>query len=826
MTAIWARVRSDLRSSWGAAIATVLVVGLAGGLVVGAAAAARRTQTAFPRFLADTNSDSILVSPSSPFGLEKGGFDRAVAQLPAVSEAGLIAGVIVVGPLPAGGLPHSIEPSFSTNASVDGRALYRINQPKMIAGRLPNPNSPTEVFINPGLARMLHVTVGSRIPLATATSVPKGFPNVPPTPSNFTRLTVTVTGIGIGESGILPANVLDAQPEMDLTPAFYRTYSTRPGVLGYDGVEVHPKPGIDHTAFRRQVEDLARKMGVGPAFVIDSATHADQVRRTLLPQVTALWLFAALAGAGLILVAGLVLSRRVLLGAAEYPILRSLGMTRGQLITASLVEASLLAVGGAVLAVAVAVLTSAFTPLGAARLAELHPGIEVNAAIMGVGFLAIVALIVGVAAIPAIRAASLRGDAAGQVEFAGADRPSAVAERITRGGLPATAGVGVRMALEPGRGRTAVPVRSGTIGLAVALAAITAVFTFGSNLTGLIHTPHQFGWNWDAMIGSPFGFSSVPVPFLEQVPGVARVAGGNLGTVSIDGQSVPAVGMDPHRGIAPTMIAGRAPDSDGEIALGSKDLRRLGASIGDTVTVQVAGAEHRLRIVGEPVFPALGQGSFEPTGLGEGALVTASTLAAVAQQSTGGRYQFAAIDFKPGADPNAVRAAIRHAAGTEPGCHPPNSDPPCLFIAPTRPGDINSYAAIQSTPFALAGVLTLLALALMAYMLVTSVRRRRRDLAVLKTLGFRRGQVSASVAWQASLLALMAGAIGLPLGVIAGRWAWTVFAQQLGVPPSPIVPVALLLLAVPAGLLVANLIAWVPGRLAARTPAAVVLRSE
>src|SRR5262249_51483084 len=158
-------------------------------------------------------------------------------------------------------------------------------------------------------------------------------------------------------------------------------------------------------------------------------------------------------------------------------------------------------------------------------------------------------------------------------------------------------GVGVRMALEPGRGRTAVPVRSGTIGLAVALAAITAVFTFGSNLTGLIHTPRQFGWNWDAMVGSPFGFSSVPVLFPQQVAGVDRVAGGNLGTVTIEGQSIPAVGLEPHRGIAPTMIAGRPPGSDDEIALGSKDLRRLGRSIGETVTVQIAGAPHRMRIV-------------------------------------------------------------------------------------------------------------------------------------------------------------------------------------------------------------------------------------
>jgi putative ABC transport system permease protein len=198
----------------------------------------------------------------------------------------------------------------------------------------------------------------------------------------------------------------------------------------------------------------------------------------------------------------------------------------------------------------------------------------------------------------------------------------------------------------------------------------------------------------------------------------------------------------------------------------------------------------------------------------------------VASQSSGGPYQFVLVDFDPNTTPAAVRAAIERAAAHEPACHPADADPPCLFVAPARPGDISSYATIQSTPFALAGMLSLLALALMAYTLVTSVRRRRRDLAVLKTLGFRRGQISSSVAWQASVLATIAGVIGLPLGIIAGRWAWTVFAQQLGVPPSPVVPVGLILLAIPVGLLVANLIAWLPGRIAARTPAAVVLRSE
>ena len=113
----------------------------------------------------------------------------------------------------------------------------------------------------------------------------------------------------------------------------------------------------------------------------------------------------------------------------------------------------------------------------------------------------------------------------------------------------------------------------------------------------------------------------------------------------------------------------------------------------------------------------------------------------------------------------------------------------------------------------------------LAHTLVTSIRRRRLELAILKTLGFVRRQVSATVAWQATALAAVA-LVGLPLGVISGRWVWNVFASHLGVVPDPIIPVLTVLLAVPTTILVANLLALVPGRIASRLKAANVMRTE
>ena len=109
---------------------------------------------------------------------------------------------------------------------------------------------------------------------------------------------------------------------------------------------------------------------------------------------------------------------------------------------------------------------------------------------------------------------------------------------------------------------------------------------------------------------------------------------------------------------------------------------------------------------------------------------------------------------------------------------------------------------------------------------MTSIRRRRRDLSILKALGFSPAQVREAVAWQATTFALLAVAVGLPLGVAAGRLSWSAFANHLGALSEPVTPALPLVATVAATVLVANLIAAVPASIAGRTRPAVVLRSE
>jgi predicted lysophospholipase L1 biosynthesis ABC-type transport system permease subunit len=96
----------------------------------------------------------------------------------------------------------------------------------------------------------------------------------------------------------------------------------------------------------------------------------------------------------------------------------------------------------------------------------------------------------------------------------------------------------------------------------------------------------------------------------------------------------------------------------------------------------------------------------------------------------------------------------------------------------------------------------------------------------LKTLGFTRRQLAASIAWQATVAAIVGAVVGIPLGVIIGRQLWLAFARGISVVPQPTAPVVSMLAIALGTIIFANLVAVIPGRIAARTPTAIVLRAE
>ena len=219
----------------------------------------------------------------------------------------------------------------------------------------------------------------------------------------------------------------------------------------------------------------------------------------------------------------------------------------------------------------------------------------------------------------------------------------------------------------------------------------------------------------------------------------------------------------------------------------------------------------RLRVVGRVVLHQPGWDSVITPG--NGGVVHPDELRRLAPDPSLNNPSAFLVRFAPGVDRERAVANLRR-------------DLTGFMFTPRPHAEVRNLQRVGGLPGLLAGLVALLALAMMTHTLVTSVRRRRRDLAVLKTLGFVRRQVSATVAWQATTLAVVALALGLPLGLAAGRWAWQVTAAALGVSSGTVVPLPAIL-AVAAGTVVAaNLVAAVPGRAASRLRPAAALRSE
>jgi putative ABC transport system permease protein len=147
-------------------------------------------------------------------------------------------------------------------------------------------------------------------------------------------------------------------------------------------------------------------------------------------------------------------------------------------------------------------------------------------------------------------------------------------------------------------------------------------------------------------------------------------------------------------------------------------------------------------------------------------------------------------------------------------------------IGVQRPAEVADAGTLRATPAYLALALAGAAVVALGLTLIASVRRRRRDLALLKALGFTQRQLAAAVAWQATVAAVIGLIIGVPVGAFIGRALWILFARSIYVVPEPTVPVLAVGFVVVGALIFANLVALVPGRSAARTSAALVLRAE
>jgi ABC-type lipoprotein release transport system permease subunit len=763
--------------------------------------------------LRSSHGSDVLISPQNT-GLPS--YYSALAKLPL---AATIAPVVGVAAFPDHGLRQVLlEMGTTTTFGLT------VERPKLTAGRMFNPNRPDEAVAGRRLAGALHLRPGDRLALQAAPTSAGGIDFL-----HARHLDLKIVGVGVTRDEVVPVNALATEPTLIATPALLAQFDT--SYFAFDSAYVRIRPGASPAAFEAQAQTLAQRFPEtqSPLFIADERAQAAKVEHAIRPEAASLALFALLAALTGLFVIGQLLSYQLFLESTDNPTLRALGMDRTQLVVGGLAQAGIAVCSGVVLAVIVAALASPLMPIGPAHVAEPHPGFMIDWVVLGAGGLAFMVLLLARAGWSAWRSSAAPGTRVfGPVP---SQRSTRALAAFTPSGMSPSAAVGLRFAFGPGRGRTTVPVWSALTGVVVAVAAVAGALTFGTNLARFVHTPRLYGQTWDVGVDVQFGqLPTTPLgTFLRGQPAVSGWTYGDHGSVTIAGRDVPTIGLAQGRGpiMWPSVIEGRAPHAPDEIMLGTKTLNAAHVRFGQTVMVTVPASAYGItfgdqpvakpmRVVGRAVFPLFGLGSFTPTGLGEGA-------ALLDPRPSPNGFNFVLAAFASGASGGHAAAAFREGLARSGACP---ADQPCDAVTTLRPVDVVNYSRIQRTPLVLSGLLSALAAATLAYLVVTSIRRRRSDLAMLKTLGFVRRQVSAAVAWEATAIAAVALLFGLPLGVAAGRWAWQVFIERLGAQATVAVPLASILLAVPAVVIAANLIAAGPGWVAGRLHPASLLRAE
>jgi ABC-type lipoprotein release transport system permease subunit len=788
---------SDIRRRWRSVVALTLLVGAVGAIVLATAAGARRSDTALTRFNRYSRSSDVEISIGTPTASQLKAFRRA----PEIKAVALAHGYALVADNNEG---------IALAVPVDSALGNLVDRARVIKGRQANPAAPDEATVGEGLAAQMHLRVNGHLDAVSYTraqvkaAFSGGQPGAPKGPLVRLRVVGIVRrpldlGVRAAQGGIVM-----------LTPAFTAKYAHRVGRFT-DTIRVKTRAG---TADVPLAVASARKLwGDAPTFGVQPLGFETEGAKSAIDVLTsAMWIFAlvaALAGAVAVVI---VLIRDVSHVVVDQSTLRSLGFTRGQRIAAAAAHAVFIAAGGALLAVLGAIAVSPRFPLGIARRADPDVGVHADWLVLGLGVALVAVAVLFVAFLGAWRVT--RTISADRV--AHASRTSPVVEAAARAGLRPPATSGLRMALQAGRGELSVPVRSAFAGAVLGVAGVTAALVFAASLTHLVATPRLAGWTWDLQTAVGDRPSSLCVDGndrgLARVPGVEAVAEQCRRDIQVDGHPVFGMGFHSLRGtITPEIVAGRAPRSSREIALGSVTLNAIHKHIGQTVTVHGNGATRDFVIVGRVVLPSLSIEDLQP--LADGASFSGAGIRRIAEEGAN-QTHFVLVKLAPGADREVVARRMK--------AIPESKD----FGAPRTPVEINRLKQINWFPAILALLLATLALIAVGHALVTSVRRRRREIALLKTIGFDRRQVGATVAWQATTLGCVGLVAGLPLGLLLGREVWAFVADSLGISTVVSVPVISVVGTIAAVLVLVNLIAFFPARAAARTRPAVALRSE
>ena len=843
---MWSRWRSAawLARRWlrarraaAAVLAAVVAAGTAASLV--ALEAAQRSATAYGSHLERGEVGDLVINPALPTT----DIDAVIRGLPgvaAVTADSFFSAAIDEGAprTYAAGLTEFTD--HLVRGSRDGRYLT-MDRPALSAGRLPTGRA--EALVSGELADRRDLSVGDTIPVAFWHSQLSLAPSGPQDdevvhPLGVERL--TIVGIGTFADEVLPEGLFargrvvvsadvaaryDCLPE--LPPAAATVEEAVAALVPAGCAMNYPyyslrSPGgpravaAAQDAFRTAATELNARLPtavteLGGQYAFISTTTAEErrrVERSVAPAVAALGVLGLLALATTVAVASLALARDLRRSAADFRQWWQAGLPAGERLAVAATPAAIAVALGLAVGVAAAWWFSAAGPVGTVRSVDPSPG----RSLATWSWLALGALTVALSAGSAVLAwLSVRRP---QAASAGAAARSRLVALAFASGRPALI-EGVRAGVG-GRGARLV-MGSG----AVAATTVVLALSFGANLSSLVSTPAKYGWPWDVASIGGYGYGGLDLTrigsSLEAHPSVTGWTGLGMDTgVSIDGDPVMAlVALNGTPGRRLTVAEGRLPSGPDEVALGQRTARDSGLAVGDRVELSggLIDAPRSMEVSGLVVLPALGPYQADRAGPGSGVLLPAEALDPAQVERL---ISFVGVSAAAGTDPDALLADL---AGDLAEADT-NGFTPFTYPRPVRPPEIVDAERMQLIPGLVGATMVVAASTGLVVAVGMSVRARRRELAILRALGFTARQVRLSV--QAQAATAMAGALtlGIFAGLVASRVLWRAFSEQLGVVPDLVGPWASVGLAVAGGLAVAALAALLPARAAARSTTA------
>ncbi|SDS03141.1 FtsX-like permease family protein [Jiangella sp. DSM 45060] len=770
MTAAWLRL--ELRRRWRSLLVLALLVALAAGTVLTAVAGARRDASAVDRLLERTLPADVAVLPNQP------GFDwDAVRALPGVAAVGTYTGI-----------DYDVDGEPSAGLLGDDETMRTVERPAVLDGRLPDPERPDEAVVTSDHSAEVGDTVTLRLhPADSAAAQPE--------------LTVTVVGVvrsywyhddaeGVGE--LVPSPELYAAFEDQLI-------GDEPGEFNAI-VRLHDREaGIP--AFQARLREIS---GVD-IDVVNLAELARRDRDDAAFEADALLVFALVAAVASVVLLGLAVARYVAAVRPALRVLGALGLTPRRLAWAAAAGPALAAVVGALLGVAASVVASRWFPIGAAARFDPAPGVAVDLPVLAAGAVAAPALML-LGTIAVARAALRRTGA----------RParSAVAAAAQRLGAPVPVVVGSRFALEA---RSSGAVRPALAGAVAGVLGVVAAVTFSAGVRDATTHTERFGQVHQLVAFTGFsGIEVAPVaqlaPMVAADPDVRAVNDTRMAVAGAGDASMSLFTLEP--GWRPVVTEGRAPRGAGEVALAPHSAAAVGAAVGDVIRLTGTRGEREVTVTGLAFVPEAPHNDYTlggwvtPAGYDE-------LFDPAATASPPFKFRLLLVALTAGADPGLVADRLATATATDGLIQP--AEPPSRLA---------ELREIQGLPVFLAAFLAAMALGAVGHALLTTVHRRRHDLAVLRAVGLTRRQSRAVLMTQANVLALAGLLFGVPLGIATGRVVWRFVAETT--PVDHVAPAALLTtgLVAAAALLAANLLAAWPARRAASLRVGSVLRAE